>query len=727
MKRLLISVFIICLLLTACNDALDNSASSMPESESSLPEASDDVSKDVSDETVDNGNRSPFDRVLQIKLPENVTYSREVRKDYREFFAEYFELKTSESLCCFAWIEDHELKFGLSEQRSISDYGSMIKTMKAATLGEIRAIFSTGYTLAMRQRIAAVPLDDRLNDYVDELEYMLGIGEENIEFFITLGDFSYDIPIYGSEAEELYGLLEEMRETAKVASNGDMSDYSGDDVNIGISFAPAGTIDFSGITDCGSYSVTPDGYITYVKSMYSSTMFHYVTDEAFYKQLYDRVIALLNARGEKYPFFAENEVWCTVKTGLYSNQRVITGTQAEKLLETAKRLSETVTPSDGGFALEEDYSTTVYTVFYKGGDRTSEFVVARDEYCRPLTPLSVSNRPYGILPKGSYSEYLELVLDEYAEYICRASFGRHGYSYTEIKGKTAYELYGIIKSAHSESREANQKEMLDHSNVHDSAVKPENEDKIIHLTFTSLPKDDSRSCPYYTVWEDDFCLWSPSSLASFMPKPIVLPDGSYASLYRILKDHIDEANGEGAGVNEFLALAREKGINIDENATVYNLTPQEVADNTDYRIFKEMTDFGSYVTVGGEIYELCNSFGGFGFHNASTCDFDNNGTLDLIVRSSWGSGMHRDEISVFNMTEKRYKVILSSIQSDVMPNGYYGSPLIFERVTDENGSDCFEIIAFKPKTVSFDSSLDSVVVGKIVSVDGKPVFVKNDN
>lgn len=723
MKKLLI-LMLICVLLTSCANLPPDNGSSIS---GGSVDKSDEVSDEVSDESVDNGNRSPFDRVLQIELPENLTYSREIRKDYREFFAEYYELKTNENLCCFAWIEDSELKFGLSEQRSISDYGSMIKTMKAATLGEIRAVFSTGYTREMRQNISAVPLDDRLIDYVDELEYMLGIGEENIEFIITLGGFSYDIPIYGSEAEELYDLLEEMRETAKVASNDDMSDYKGDDVNIGISFAPTGTIDFGGVSDCGSYSITPDGYITYVRSLYSSTMFRYVTDEAFYKQLYDRVIALLNARGEKYPFFAKNEVWCTVKTGLHSNQRVITGTQAERLLETAKRLSDTITSPSGDFVPKEDSETAIYTVVYKGNERESEFVVYSDDYCIPLTPLSVSNRPRGILPKGSYQEYLELVLDEYAEYVCRASFGRHGYSYTEIKGKTAYELYGIIKDAHSESREANQKEILDHSSVHDSAVKPENEDKLIHLMFTSLPKDDSMLCPSYTVWEDDYCQWTPSSLASFMPKPIVLPDGSYASLYRILKEHIGETNGERVGVTEFLALAKEKGINIDENATVYNLTPQEVADNTDYRIFKEMTDFGSYVTVDGEIYELCNSFGGFGFHNASVCDFDNNGVLDLIVRSSWGSGMHRDEISVFNMTEKRYDVILSSIQSDVMPNGYYGSPLIFKRVSDENAAEYFEITAFKPTTESFVSSLDSVVVGRIVSIDGKPVFVKNDN
>lgn len=719
MKKLLI-LMLICVLLTSCaNLPYDN--------ESSISGGSVEVSDEVSEESGDNGNRSPFERVLQIKLPENLTYSREIRKDYREFFAEYYELKTSKNLCCFAWIEDSELKFGLSEQRSISDYGSMIKTMKAATLGEIRAVFSTGYTLSMRQNISAVPLDDRLIDYVDELEYMLGIGEDNIEFTASFGSFSFDIPIWGSEAEELYDLLEEKRKTAQTAGNGDMSDYKGDDVNISLSFAPVGTADFSGISDCGSYSITPDGYITYVKALHSSTMFRYVTDEAFYKQLYDRVIALLNEKGKRFPFFAENEVWCTVRTGLYSNQRVITGTQALKLIEKAKSLSDTVTSPSADFVPKEDHETAIYTIVYKGNEMESEFVVYSDEYCIPLTPLSVSNRPHGILPKGSYHEYLELVLDEYAEYVCRASFGRHRYSYTEIKGKTAYELYGIIKNAHSESREANQKEILDHSSVHDSAVKPENEDKIIHLTFTSLPKDDSGLCPYYTVWEDDYCQWSQSSLASFMPKPIVLPDGSYASLYRILKEHIGETNGEREGVNEFLALAKEKGINIDENATVYNLTPQEVADNTDYRIFKEMTEFGSYVTVGGEIYELCNSFGGFGFHNASVCDFDNNGVLDLIVRSSWGSGMHRDEISVFNMTEKRYDVILSSIQSDVMPNGYYGSPLIFKRVLDENATEHFEITAFKPTTESFVSSLDSVVVGRIVSIDGKPVFVKNDN
>ncbi len=719
MKKLIISMLlIISFLLAACGEAQDISGTSSADAGESeeILENSDYVS-------VDEDEKSPFDRSLQIKLPENITYSREVRKDYQEVFADYVEFRTEDDAVCYAWTENGELKFGIGKTLSISDYESAKALFIPATLGEMRAIFSTRFSISKRQSISAVPLDDKLLGYVDALEYMLGIGENNIEFTVTFGSFGFDIPICGEEAKALYDLLEEKRKNAKTASNGEFSSYAGDEVVIGISFASAGTADFGGISDLGNYSITHDGFITYAESIYSSTMFRYITDEAFYKQIYDRVIELLNAKGEKYPFFAKNEVWCTVKTGLYSNQRVITGTQAEKLLEKAEELSVLVKEPSGDFVPKEDYETTIYTVFYKGSEMESEFVVHDDEYCIPHTSLSVSNKPHGILPEGSYSEYLELVLDEYAEFVCRASFGRYGYSYTEIKGKTAYELYEIIENAHSKSREANQKDIIKHSNVHDSAIESNNEDKIIHLTFTSLPENEENKSPFYSVWEDEYTEWSPGSLMSFLPNPIILPEGSYDSLYRILKEHIDEANSERDGVAEFLALAKEKGIKIEENATVYNLTPKEIADNTNYRIFKEMTNFGSYVSVDGEIYELCLSFGGFGFHNAMLCDFDNNGVKDLIVRSSWGSGMHRDEISVFNMTDKRFDVILSSIQSDVMPSGYYGCPLTFERGIDESGSEYFEIIAFKPTTESHLSSLDSVIVGKVVSKDGKPVFV----
>ncbi len=725
-------MLLICLLLTACNNVIDNNSSSVPEEESLLS----DVSEESSGGNGNVNNRiNLFERNIQIELPENITYSREVRKDYREYFEEYFALKASEYVHCYVWTESGELKFGIGEIASISDYNSIISTMKAATLGELRAILSTGYSFDKRQMMNAIPLDDSLNGYTDELEYMLGIGKDNLEFFATFGSFTFDIPIWGKDATEMYSLLEETRKTVDTADNDDMSSYKGDEPMLGISFAYSGTIDFGGISDMGCYSITPDGYITYVKSLYSSSMLRYVADSTLYRSISDRVLSILNDRGIKLPAVKEDESFCTVKAGLYSNKAIVIGKQSEAIYNFANELSKQAKQPSEDFKPNEDYEKAIYIEFFDGKlDLTGEFVVYPDEYCVPLTPLNVSNRPHGVLPNGSYNRFLEFIAGDDSKFECRVSFGRTSDSYTVINGKTAREIFEILDKAQSLSRDATQKERLDHSGLHDAAVDGKEESEILHITFTAFPESylyKSYLYPWYSVWPDGFMQWNYSSLVSFMPKPIMLPDGSYEALCEIIKN----AGGEtfekdidlADGVAEFLNLAKEKGINIDENATVYNLTPKEVADNTNYRIFKEMTDFGSYVTVDGEIYVLCSSFGGWGFHTASPCDFDNNGVIDLIVRSSWGSGMHRDEISVFNMTTKRFDVILSSIQSDVVPNGYYGCPLTFERVLDENATEHFRIIAFKPTTDSFVSSHDSVIVGKIVSKGGKPVFVKSND
>ena len=68
-----------------------------------------------------------------------------------------------------------------------------------------------------------------------------------------------------------------------------------------------------------------------------------------------------------------------------------------------------------------------------------------------------------------------------------------------------------------------------------------------------------------------------------------------------------------------------------------------------------------------QIYNLCESFGGYGFVNAVPCDFDNDGNKDLLVASSWGSGMHRSIISVFNSVSKESTILYDTSTTDT-PN-----------------------------------------------------------
>ena len=111
----------------------------------------------------------------------------------------------------------------------------------------------------------------------------------------------------------------------------------------------------------------------------------------------------------------------------------------------------------------------------------------------------------------------------------------------------------------------------------------------------------------------------------------------------------------GEGLLSGYVLDREK---------CFNVTPQQVELETNYKVFKFSDSCASFVMIDNEVYTLCEWFGGYGFVNAVPCDFDNDGNKDLLVASSWGSGLHRSVISVFNSTTKESTVIYDTSTTD---------------------------------------------------------------
>ena len=124
------------------------------------------------------------------------------------------------------------------------------------------------------------------------------------------------------------------------------------------------------------------------------------------------------------------------------------------------------------------------------------------------------------------------------------------------------------------------------------------------------------------------------------------------------------------GVDEFISLTEGmkgegliSGFSITED-NIYNVTPDQVARETNYKIFKASDSCASFILIDGQIYLLCEYFGGFGFVNAVPCDFDEDGCTDLLVASSFGSGAHRSVISHFNVKTKESTVIFDTSLTD---------------------------------------------------------------
>lgn len=124
------------------------------------------------------------------------------------------------------------------------------------------------------------------------------------------------------------------------------------------------------------------------------------------------------------------------------------------------------------------------------------------------------------------------------------------------------------------------------------------------------------------------------------------------------------------GVDDFCEILGElrgegllSGVVCDKEKC-FNVTPESVARETECKIFKFSDSCASFVMIDNKVYALCEWFGGYGFVNAVPCDFDNDGNKDLLVASSWGSGLHRSIISVFNVSTKESTVIYDTSGAD---------------------------------------------------------------
>lgn len=90
------------------------------------------------------------------------------------------------------------------------------------------------------------------------------------------------------------------------------------------------------------------------------------------------------------------------------------------------------------------------------------------------------------------------------------------------------------------------------------------------------------------------------------------------------------------------------GFNI-----IYDITPKEVKEEIGCQIFKVKNSYEHYVLYKSKIFHIGFGFGGYGVVSLKTCDFDADGQKDLIYAFSWGSGLHRSQIGIFNFSKDK--------------------------------------------------------------------------
>lgn len=190
------------------------------------------------------------------------------------------------------------------------------------------------------------------------------------------------------------------------------------------------------------------------------------------------------------------------------------------------------------------------------------------------------------------------------------------------------------------------------------------------------------------------------------------------------KDYVDEFI-DIIGEPELGGLST--GMKLDAEHC-YNVTPPSVANQTDIRIFKFSDSCVSLALIDGEVYSVCGWFGGYGFVNAVPWDYDKDGNLDLLIASSWGSGLHRSEISVFNTATKESIVVFNTASTDNPSVDLFvaADSRSFLSKDPEALPDCYRVCSANIKTKDNNmADLDFTpidVVGSVVVENGTPIF-----
>lgn len=101
----------------------------------------------------------------------------------------------------------------------------------------------------------------------------------------------------------------------------------------------------------------------------------------------------------------------------------------------------------------------------------------------------------------------------------------------------------------------------------------------------------------------------------------------------------------------------------------YNITPAFIADNSDFSIFKNVTDTYTYILYDGTAYDIGECFGGFGMTSMALADLNKDGAYELYYTFSFGSGLHISSIGYFDPASKEVTILeyaLNSHQNELM-------------------------------------------------------------
>jgi hypothetical protein len=104
----------------------------------------------------------------------------------------------------------------------------------------------------------------------------------------------------------------------------------------------------------------------------------------------------------------------------------------------------------------------------------------------------------------------------------------------------------------------------------------------------------------------------------------------------------------------------DRNPKMNPNATfpLIEMTTDDIWKRLGVQVFKvkgDVLNSESYVVKEGNVYYIGQGFGGFGVSSLGVADVDKSGQAMLVYVFSWGSGIHRAQIAVFDFAAKEPK------------------------------------------------------------------------
>lgn len=150
-----------------------------------------------------------------------------------------------------------------------------------------------------------------------------------------------------------------------------------------------------------------------------------------------------------------------------------------------------------------------------------------------------------------------------------------------------------------------------------------------------------------------------------------------------------------------------------EKDDCFNITPDFIANNSHFTIFKYNSSTASFLMYDNEIYILGECFGGYGVTSMALADLDEDSQYEFYFTFSWGSGLHRSQVGYFNPVTKKVTIFdYSNISKDMMlTTNEDGDLLVNVANIDDDGASFVDFTIKSTKLIgSIISERDSITL-----------------